>query len=68
MITRHYCPVEPTGQHRYMQEAKVVYTLHPRCEHCGFIDVDTFLEAEREEARRVSNTRESVGTVVNKSA
>lgn len=52
VVTKHYCPVEPGGMHRYLKESKVVYVLHPRCTHCGFIDVEIDLEALREEERR----------------
>jgi len=51
-ITKYKCPVEPTGMHRYLEESRLVYVLHPRCAHCGFINVEVDLEAIREGVRR----------------
>lgn len=56
MITAHWCPVEPTGMHRWLEEALVVYTLHPRCKHCGFINTEIDLTKVREEERGARET------------
>ncbi len=51
-VSTHWCPVEPSGLHKWGEDARVVYTLHPRCAACGYINVEVDLEAIREEERR----------------
>lgn len=50
-ITAMWCPVNSREFHEWIEEARVVYTLHPRCKHCGFIHTGIDLEAVREEER-----------------
>ena len=43
-ISTHWCPVEPSGLHRYTEVCKVVCTFHPRCSFCGFINTERIIE------------------------
>jgi len=66
-ITRAYCPVNPSGFHRWREEARIVHVLHPRCEDCGFIDTlrDLVKEREREAwmmADRIAETAAGAGS------